>query len=606
MISGGGSLTKTGGGTLVLTNADAASATTISGGTLQLGLGSYGNDGTLSGPITDNGVLAANYFGTQTLSGSIGGTGAVTKAGPGTLILTNAESYGGGTTISAGTLQLGNGVTNGSVSATGTVTDTSSWSFDNSSAETFGGVISGSGGLTMFGASTLTLTASNTYTGGTTISAGTLQLGNGASNGWISATGTLANNSALVFNPGAAETYGGTISGSGVLTKLGAGTLYLTGSTNSYGGGTVLSAGTLDFVAGAIPTGAVAISFNGGALQWAAGNTQDASASIAAIASGQAAILDTGSNSVTFNTGLSGPGGLTKLGAGTLTLAASNGYGGPTTVNAGTLVALTTASLPGYCQWPRSRSPAPPAPWLFRPATIRASSESTTSPICCPRRRSAATPISASRSCPRRPSSLSGLNGSFGFVKLGGGVFDLSGNATYAGSTKVNGGVLVATSTSSLAGYSTSLSASSVSVAAGSTLAVQEGTQAGEFGVSNVNNVLTTANFASGANFGIQVAARRERLLRRAGNRSRLDRLHDARQRHAGPGRSEHLFRFDDDQFRRVGCLRQCRLGRCRAAGQQRYNDWLGRRQQRRQRGGIGRQRRVCDRAEHTRGRRLQ
>ena len=49
VVSGGGSLTKAG-GTLVLTNADAAAATTISGGTLQLGLGSYGNDGGSAAP----------------------------------------------------------------------------------------------------------------------------------------------------------------------------------------------------------------------------------------------------------------------------------------------------------------------------------------------------------------------------------------------------------------------------------------------------------------------------------------------------------------------------------------------------------------------------
>ena len=107
MISGGGSLTKTGGGTLVLTNADAASATTISGGTLQLGLGSYGNDGTLSGPIVDNGTLVASFFGTQTFSGLISGTGKLTKTGIGTLTLSGSNFYSGPTTVSAGILTAG-------------------------------------------------------------------------------------------------------------------------------------------------------------------------------------------------------------------------------------------------------------------------------------------------------------------------------------------------------------------------------------------------------------------------------------------------------------------------------------------------------------------
>ncbi len=507
VISGSGSLTKAGGGALVLTNADAASATTISGGTLQLGLGSYGNDGTLGGPITDNGVLVANYFGTQTLSGSINGTGTLTKAGPGTLILTNVESYGGGTTISAGTLQLGNGATNGSLAGNVAVAAGAGLAIDNPLPLTCGGVISGSGGLTMLGASTLTLTNANTYTGGTTISSGTLQLGNGTTNGSLSATGLVTNNSALVFDPGATQSYGGVITGGGALAKLGAGTLYLTGSTNSYGGGTSLSAGALNFVAGAIPSGAGTISFNGGTLQWAAGNTQDVSASIAAIASGQAAILDTGSNSVTFNTGLSGPGGLTKLGAGTLTLAASNGYGGATAVNGGTLVALNTASLPGYAAGLISVSGSASMLVVEAGNNPGEFGVNDITNLLATASFSGNANFGIQVVSPETFVEPSGLNGSFGFVKLGGGVFDLNGVANYSGSTKVNGGVLVAGSTSSLAGYSTSLSASSVSVAAGSTLAVQEGTQPGEFGTSDINNVLGTAKFASGANFGIQVVA---------------------------------------------------------------------------------------------------
>ena len=227
----------------------------------------------------------------------------------------------------------------------------------------------------------------------------------------------------------------------------------------------------------------------------------------APIPSGQAAILDTGINSVTFNTGLAGPGGLTKLGTGTLTLAASNGYGGSTTVNAGTLIAPSTASLPGYAAGLVSVSgsastlvvQAGSNPGEFGVNDITSVQATATF--------SNNANFGIQVVSPETFVEPNGLNGSFGFVKLGGGVFDLNGAAVYAGSTKVNGGVLVAVSTSSLAGYSTSLSASSVSVAAGSTLAVQAGTQAGEFVASDVNNVLGTAKFASGANFGIQVAA---------------------------------------------------------------------------------------------------
>ena len=61
-----------------------------------------------------------------------------------------------------------------------------------------------------------------------------------------------------------------------------------------------------------------------------------------------AAQLDTNGNNVTFASPSSGNGGLTKYGAGTLTLTVSNSYAGRTAVNGGTLLATTTAALPGY------------------------------------------------------------------------------------------------------------------------------------------------------------------------------------------------------------------------------------------------------------------
>ena len=51
----------------------------------------------------------------MTYGGVVSGTGSLTQAGSGTLILTGANTYSGGTTISAGTLQIGNGGTTGSI-----------------------------------------------------------------------------------------------------------------------------------------------------------------------------------------------------------------------------------------------------------------------------------------------------------------------------------------------------------------------------------------------------------------------------------------------------------------------------------------------------------
>ena len=76
------------------------------------------------------------------------------------------------------------------------------------------------------------LTGDNTYAGRTTISAGTLQLGNGGTTG--SVAGNIVDNAALVFNRSDVLTYGGVISGTGTLTKIGTGTLILTGDQHLY------------------------------------------------------------------------------------------------------------------------------------------------------------------------------------------------------------------------------------------------------------------------------------------------------------------------------------------------------------------------------------
>ncbi|MBE7244260.1 MAG: autotransporter-associated beta strand repeat-containing protein [Actinomycetospora chiangmaiensis] len=184
--------------------------------------------------------------------------GTVNKTGAGTLILGGASTYTGGTTISAGTLQVGGGGTTGSI--TGNIVNNAALAFNRSDAVTFAGTISGAGTLQKLGAGVLTLSAANSYAGATAIDAGTLQIGSGGTTGSI--TGNVVNDAALAFNRSDAVTFAGTISGTGTLQKLGAGVLTLS-AANSYDGATAVDAGTL-LVTGS-PTGAGTITVAAGA-----------------------------------------------------------------------------------------------------------------------------------------------------------------------------------------------------------------------------------------------------------------------------------------------------------------------------------------------------
>ncbi|WP_181431424.1 beta strand repeat-containing protein, partial [Paraburkholderia silvatlantica] len=196
--------------------------------------------------VGDGTSAGAGYV--ATIASQLTGSGGIDKDDLGTLVLAGANTYTGGTTISAGTLQLGNGTTNGSI--TGNVTDNAILAFDPASGTTMTepGVISGTGQVQQIGTGTAVLTGTNIYTGGTTVSAGTLQLGNGTTNGSI--TGNVTDNATLAFDPasGSTMTEAGVISGTGQVEQIGAGTTVLSG-VNTYTGGTTINAGTLQIAA---------------------------------------------------------------------------------------------------------------------------------------------------------------------------------------------------------------------------------------------------------------------------------------------------------------------------------------------------------------------
>lgn len=208
---------------------------------------------TINNNLTMGAAISLNATaGSLTLGGIISGGASytITKTGTGTLTLSGVNTYSGATTISDGTLTIGGTGQLGSGTYAANITDNAAFIYNSSAAQTLSGAISGSGTVTKQGAGTLKLTGANTFGGALTISAGTLQIGDNGTLGSVSAN--IVDNAALTFYRSDNVTCESAISGTGTLSKQGAGILTLSGN-NTYSGGTTVSVGTLKLgIAGAL------------------------------------------------------------------------------------------------------------------------------------------------------------------------------------------------------------------------------------------------------------------------------------------------------------------------------------------------------------------
>lgn len=202
-----------------------AGAFTLGGSQLTIRNAGIVNDSANNQTINNNIVLAASQTwspqsGNLTVGGVVSGGGALTKAGPGTLILTDANTFTNSLAVAAGVLRIQNASALGST-ASGTIVSS------DAALEITGGLSVGNQVVTLSGSGI----------------AGNGALRNVSGNNSWAGSITLAAASAIGADAGTL-TLNGAVSGGFALTKVGEGTLAL-GAANTYSGGTTISNGTL-------------------------------------------------------------------------------------------------------------------------------------------------------------------------------------------------------------------------------------------------------------------------------------------------------------------------------------------------------------------------
>ena len=384
------------------------------------------------------------------------GTGGLTKSGSGTLTFSgsSANTYTGTTTLTGGVLQLsktagvnaiaGNiNYTNPStinLTASNQIADTSVVTFAsgnysylnmNGYSETVAGIVSNGSGVIQ---------------NAQTASTGTSVLIVGDTNNYTF-SGFLRNNAG----------------GSGILSlvKQGSGKQTLSGSLIAYTGPTTINAGTLELNGASGFSSAVGFGAGSSGILQVVGTTSKANDLSTADAINNSAFVQnaTGADAVLTinqagNTSFGGvirdnptsnKLGITKAGAGTLTLSNSNTYTGATTISAGTLSVAITSNLG-----------APAANLVFDGGTLQITGTTLTSfsgighTVLFNSGKTVGLDINSAANTFTADQSLN--QGAGGLTKSGSGMLILPIANTYTGETRINAGTLRVDNASALSG----------------------------------------------------------------------------------------------------------------------------------------------------------
>jgi autotransporter-associated beta strand protein len=286
----------------------------------------------------------------------------------------------------------------------------------------------------------------------------------------------------------------GRITGSsaGQIDKYNTGSTSLTGDNSGFLGSVKVRLGTLVVNGDAALGGGSGdvVRLEGGTLQVTTDFTSGKGGSFAAT-SGNA--IHTNGRSIAFNGSFSGPGGVIKQGAGTLTFGGSNSFQGATRIQSGTLAVAHAAALAGATLDLATGDAG----------TLRLAIAGTTTYLIGG--------LQGGRDLPLGGNTLSighnGTNttysgritGTGGIVKAGSGVLTLSGSNGFVGPTTIAGGVLSISTTAALPGWNVS---GRYGVADGATLAVSN-----TVSEAAILTMVQTGNFATRAAIGFDTSA---------------------------------------------------------------------------------------------------